>query len=107
MPVFVYEGLYLGQLLVLRAPPEELQIRFSGRVDVQRTVSRDGVHWQRADLPGQAAPGRIRVALRGGGRRHGGDQAVSVRRGSAVRERGGAGRGDLRGRAWRGWRSGG
>ena len=48
MPVFVYEGLYLGQLLVLRAPPEEPQIRFSGPVEVQLTVSRDGVHWQRA-----------------------------------------------------------
>ena len=48
MPVFIHEGLYLGQLLVLHAPPEEPQIRFAGRMDVQLTVSRDGVHWQRA-----------------------------------------------------------
>ena len=32
MPVFKYEGLYLGQLYAYHAPPEEPQIRFAGKM---------------------------------------------------------------------------
>ena len=47
MPVFMYEGLYLGQLYAYHAPPEEPQIRFSGSIDIQLAVSRDGIVWER------------------------------------------------------------
>ena len=47
MPVFKYEGLYIGQLWAYHAPPEEPQIRFAARIDVQLAVSRDGIAWER------------------------------------------------------------
>ena len=47
MPVFKYEGLYLGQLLAYHAPPEESQIRFAGNIDLQLASSRDGIAWDR------------------------------------------------------------
>ena len=47
MPVFKYEGLYLGQLLAYHAPPEESQIRFAGTIDIQLASSRDGIAWDR------------------------------------------------------------
>ena len=47
MPVFKYEGLYLGQLWAYHARPEEPQIRFAATIDVQLAVSRDGIAWQR------------------------------------------------------------
>ena len=53
MPVFKYEGLYLGQLFAYHAPPEERQIRFSGPIDVQLAASRDGISWERV---GQRKP---------------------------------------------------
>lgn len=48
MPVFKYEGLYIGLLYVYHAEPEEKQIRFYGPVDIQLAVSRDGIAWERA-----------------------------------------------------------
>ena len=48
MPVFKYEGMYLGQLWMYHAPPEEPQIRFAARIDVQLASSRDGINWDRA-----------------------------------------------------------
>ena len=48
MPTFKYEGLYIGQLYILHAPPEEPPIRFAGTIDVQLAVSRDGMAWERA-----------------------------------------------------------
>ena len=48
MPVFKYEGLYVGQLFAYHAPPEEPQIRFAGTMDVQLAISRDGMAWERA-----------------------------------------------------------
>jgi len=48
MPVFKYEGHYLGQLFAYHTPPEEPQIRFAGTVDVQLASSRDGINWDRA-----------------------------------------------------------
>ena len=53
MPVFKYEGFYIGQLYIYHAPVEEKQIRFTGPVDVQLAVSRDGIAWERA---GERAP---------------------------------------------------
>ena len=47
MPVFKYEGLYIGQLWAYQTPPEERQIRFAGSIDVQLAASRDGVAWER------------------------------------------------------------
>ncbi len=47
MPVFKYEGLYVGQLQAYHTPPEEPHIRFFGTVDVQLAVSRDGIAWER------------------------------------------------------------
>ena len=48
MPVFKYEGLYIGQLWMYYARPEETPIRFASTVDVQLAVSRDGIAWERA-----------------------------------------------------------
>ena len=48
MPVFKYEGLYFGQLFAYHTPPEEPQIRFAGKIDVQLAISRDGIAWERA-----------------------------------------------------------
>ncbi|MDP6065339.1 MAG: hypothetical protein QGI49_11220 [SAR202 cluster bacterium] len=48
MPVFKYEGHYLGQLFAYHTPPEEPQIRFAGTIDVQLASSRDGINWDRA-----------------------------------------------------------
>ena len=47
MPVFKYEGMYIGQLWMYHAPPEEPQIRFAARIDVQLAASRDGIAWER------------------------------------------------------------
>ena len=47
MPVFKYEGFYIGQLWAYHAPPEEPQIRFAARIDVQLAASRDGIAWER------------------------------------------------------------
>lgn len=47
MPVFKYEGLYLGQVHAYQTNPEEPHIRFAGSIDVQLAVSRDGIKWQR------------------------------------------------------------
>ena len=48
MPVFKYEGLYIGQLWMYHALPEEMPIRFASTIDVQLAVSRDGIAWERA-----------------------------------------------------------
>ena len=47
MPVFKYEGLYLGQLWAYDTPPEEAMTRNAALIDVQLTVSRDGIAWER------------------------------------------------------------
>ena len=47
MPVFPYEGMYLGHLQAYHTPPEEPQIRFAGAVDIQLASSRDGIAWER------------------------------------------------------------
>ena len=47
MPVFKYEGLYIGQLLAYHTYPEESHIRFYGNIDVQLAVSRNGIAWER------------------------------------------------------------
>ena len=47
MPVFKYEGLYLGQLYAYHAPPEEPLTRFAGSMDIQLASSRDGIAWER------------------------------------------------------------
>ena len=47
MPVFKYEGMYIGQLWMYHAPPEEPQIRFAAKIDVQLAASRDGIAWER------------------------------------------------------------
>ena len=47
MPVFKYEGIYLGQLWACHARPEETQTRNFWNTDVQLTVSRDGIAWER------------------------------------------------------------
>ena len=48
MPVFKYEGIYLGQLNAYYAPPEEPQIRFYGNIEIQLASSRDGIKWERS-----------------------------------------------------------
>ena len=48
MPVFRYEGHYLGLLYAYHARPEEPKQRNFGTIDVQLASSRDGVHWDRA-----------------------------------------------------------
>ena len=72
MPVFKYEGLYLGLLCVYHANSEEPQIRFYGDVDIQLAVSRDGIAWERAGdrkpfipngPPGSIDTGEIYTAL--------------------------------------------
>ena len=47
MPVFKYEGLYIGQLAAYHTPPEEPHIRFFGTIDIQLAASRDGIRWER------------------------------------------------------------
>jgi len=47
MPVFRYEGLYLGQLWACYGRPEEPQTRNFWNTDVQLTSSRDGIAWDR------------------------------------------------------------
>lgn len=56
MPVFKYEGLYIGQLLAYHTPPEEPHIRFFGTIDVQLAVSRDGIVWERVGERGPFLP---------------------------------------------------
>jgi hypothetical protein len=53
MPVFKYEGLYVGQICAYHTYPEEPHIRFFGKIDVQLAVSRDGISWDRV---GQRKP---------------------------------------------------
>ena len=47
MPVFRYEGLYLGQLWHFYANPEDRPLRRAGTGDVHLAVSRDGIGWER------------------------------------------------------------
>ena len=47
MPVCLYHGYYLGQTYVLYAHEEEPVPRGQGLMDVQLTVSADGIHWTR------------------------------------------------------------
>lgn len=47
MPVFKYEGLYIGQLATYHTAPEEPHIRFYGTIDIQLAASRDGIAWER------------------------------------------------------------
>ena len=47
MPVFKYEGLYLGMAWAYHTPPEEPPTRMQGTIDVQLASSRDGIDWQR------------------------------------------------------------
>ena len=72
MPVFKYEGLYIGQLYTYHAPLEEPNIKFAGTIDVQLASSRDGVSWERAGdrkpfipngPPGSIDAGQIFTAL--------------------------------------------
>ena len=71
MPVFKYEGLYLGQVHAYRTDPEEPHIRFAGYIDVQLSASRDGIAWERVGdrkpfipngPPGSIDAGEIYVA---------------------------------------------
>ncbi len=48
MPVFKYEGLYLGLPWGYYTYPEEPHGRMGGTMDVQLAVSHDGVQWSRA-----------------------------------------------------------
>ena len=48
MPVFRYEGHYLGLLYAYQARPEEPRQRNFGTIDVQLASSRDGVDWERS-----------------------------------------------------------
>ena len=48
MPVFRYEGHYLGLPYVFHARPEEPIQRNFGTIDVQLASSRDGIEWARA-----------------------------------------------------------
>ena len=48
MPVFKYEGLYLGLPWGYYTYPEEPHGRMGGTMDVQLAVSHDGVEWSRA-----------------------------------------------------------
>ena len=47
MPVFKYEGFYIGQLAAYHTFPEEPHIRFFGTIDIQLAASRDGIGWER------------------------------------------------------------
>tara|TARA_Y100000588_G_scaffold304145_1_gene326851 strand:+ start:713 stop:2149 length:1437 start_codon:yes stop_codon:yes gene_type:complete len=47
MPVFTYEDLYIGLLYAYHTPPEERQITFFGKIDVQLAHSRNGIQWHR------------------------------------------------------------
>ena len=52
MPVFKYEGLYLGLLWAYHTPPEEVgdpsKTRNAATIEVQLASSRDGISWERA-----------------------------------------------------------
>ena len=76
MPVFKYEGLYLGQLWAYHTPLEEVgnksKTRNIATIDVQLAVSRDGIAWERAGgrkpfipngPPGSIDAGEIWTAL--------------------------------------------
>ena len=47
MPVFIYQGWYLGLLYVLYGDPDEPRIRKKGFMDIQLAASRDGITWRR------------------------------------------------------------
>ena len=47
MPVFKYEGLYLGLPWAYHTHPEESYPRMAGSADVQLASSRDGIKWER------------------------------------------------------------
>jgi hypothetical protein len=49
MPVFKYENLYLGLLWVFHVNKEEPKPRRTGTMDVQLTVSKDGINWDKID----------------------------------------------------------
>ena len=53
MPVFRYEGLYLGLPWAYHTHPEESYTRMAGSADVQLASSRDGIKWERV---GDRAP---------------------------------------------------
>lgn len=72
MPVFKYEGLYIGQLYTYHTNIEEPNIKFAGTIDVQLACSRDGVSWERVGArkvfipngpPGSIDTGQIFTAL--------------------------------------------
>ena len=72
MPVFKYEGLYVGQLYTYQTNIEEPNIKFAGTIDVQLASSRDGVSWERVGgrkifipngPPGSIDAGQIFLAL--------------------------------------------
>ena len=48
MPVFKYEGIYLGLPWAYKTFPEEPYPRMNGTMDVQLAVSHDGIEWDRA-----------------------------------------------------------
>ena len=48
MPVFKYEGHYLGQLFVCHWRAEEPAQRNFGTIDIQLSSSRDGIHFERS-----------------------------------------------------------
>ena len=71
MPVFKYEGLYIGQLLTYHTRREEPHIRFYGTIDAQLAMSRDGLAWERVGdrkpffpngLPGSDDAGEVYLA---------------------------------------------
>ena len=47
MPVFKYEGLYLGMPWTYHTYPEEPNPRRAGTMDIQLAASRDGIEWAR------------------------------------------------------------
>ena len=47
MPVFKYEGLYLGTVWAYHAYPEEPYTRMAATMDIQLAASRDGIKWER------------------------------------------------------------
>ena len=49
MPVFKYESLYLGLLWVFHVNKEEPKPRRTGTMDIQLTVSKDGINWNKVD----------------------------------------------------------
>ena len=72
MPVFRYEGHYLGLLYAYHARPEEPRQRNYGTIDVQLASSRNGLDWERAGdrrtflpngPPGSIDAGEIYMAL--------------------------------------------